>query len=147
MTWNWQLPDWPTFSWDKSLLRKAEDHFLVGAGVFAGTLKHLPQSGREQLTIDVISTEALTTSEIEGEILNRASVQSSIRRQLGLAADKRQIAPAEEGISEMMVNLYQSFAAWHFLHQIRPMRVQPRPLSGWNLRAPVPSLRRLLRHA
>src|SRR6266849_2543665 len=110
MTWNWQLPDWPNFSWDKSPLRKAEEHFLVGAGVFAGTLKHLPQSDQQQLTIEAISTEAVTTSEIEGEILNRASVQSSIRRQLGLAADERQIAPAEEGISEMMVNLYRSFA-------------------------------------
>lgn len=110
MTWNWQLPDWPDFSWDKSLLRKAEEHFLVGAGVFAGTLKHLPESDQEQLTIEAISTEALTTSKIEGEILNRASVQSSIRRQLGLASDQRTIGPAEEGISEMMVNLYRSFA-------------------------------------
>jgi hypothetical protein len=34
-----------------------------------------------------VSSEALTASEIEGEILDRASVQSSIRRQLGLATD------------------------------------------------------------
>lgn len=110
MTWTWQLPDWPDFSWDKSLLRKAEEHFLVGAGVFAGTMKHLPPSDQEQLMIEAISTEAVTTSEIEGEILNRASVQSSIRRQLGLATDQRKIGPAEEGISEMMVNLCRSFA-------------------------------------
>jgi Fic family protein len=94
MTWNWQLPDWPNFAWDRARLRKAEEHFLVGAGVFAGTLKHLPRSEQEQLTIEAISTEAVTTSEIEGEILNRACVQSSIRRQFGLAADKRRIAPA-----------------------------------------------------
>ncbi len=110
MTWNWQQPDWPNFFWDEARLRKAEQHFLVGAGVFAGTLKHLPQSDQEQLTIEAMSTEAVTSSEIEGEILDRASVQSSIRRQLGLAADKRRIAPAEEGISEMMVDLYRSFA-------------------------------------
>lgn len=100
MTWNWQLPDWPDFSWDKSRLRKAEEYFLVGAGVFGGTLKHLPESDQQQLTIEAISTEAVTTSEIEGEILDRAGVQSSIRRQFGLATDKRRIAPAEEGISE-----------------------------------------------
>jgi Fic family protein len=110
MTWNWQQPDWPNLFWDEARLRKAEQHFLVGAGVFAGTLKHLPQSDQEQLTIEAMSTEAVTSSEIEGEILDRASVQSSIRRQLGLAAEKRRIAPAEEGISEMMVDLYRSFA-------------------------------------
>jgi Fic family protein len=110
MTWNWQQPDWPKFSWDEARLRKAEEHFLVGTGMFIGTLKHLPQSDLEQLTVESISVEALTTSEIEGEILDRASVQSSIRRQLGVATDNRRIKPAEEGVSEMMVNLYRSFA-------------------------------------
>jgi Fic family protein len=38
-------------------------------------------------------------------------VQSSIRRQLGLAADKRNVRPAEQGVAEMTVNLFRSFAA------------------------------------
>jgi Fic family protein len=110
MKWNWQQPDWPNFSWNEARLRKAEERFLVGAGVFVGTIKHLPQSEQEQLTIESISAEAVTTSEIEGEILDRASVQSSIRRQLGLATDNRRVKPAEEGVSEMMVDLCRSFA-------------------------------------
>jgi Fic family protein len=110
MTWNWQQPDWPKFSWDATRLRKAEEHFLMGTGVFAGTIRHLPASDQEQLTVDAISTEAVTTSEIEGEILDRTSVQSSIRRQFGLAADNRRASAAEQGISEMMVDLYRSFA-------------------------------------
>ena len=110
MTWNWQQPDWPHFSWDAARLRKAEEHFLMGTGMFVGTLKHLPQSDQELLTIESISAEAVTTSEIEGEMLDRASVQSSIRRQFGLATDNRRIRPAEEGVSEMMVDLYRSFA-------------------------------------
>ena len=69
MTWNWQQPDWPNFSWDAPRLRKAEEHFLVGTGVFAGAVKHLPASDQEQLTIEAMSTEAVTSSEIEGEIL------------------------------------------------------------------------------
>jgi Fic family protein len=110
MTWNWQQPDWPKFSWDATRLRKAEEHFLMGTGVFAGTIRHLPASDQEQLTVDAISTEAVTTSEIEGELLDRTSVQSSIRRQFGLAADNRRASAAEQGISEMMVDLYRSFA-------------------------------------
>jgi Fic family protein len=110
MAWNWQQPDWPKFSWDAVRLRKAEEHFLVGTGMFIGTLKHLPESDLEQLTVESLSTEAVTTSEIEGEILDRASVQSSIRRQLGVATDNRKIKPAEEGVSEIMVDLYRSFA-------------------------------------
>jgi Fic family protein len=122
MTWNWQRPDWPHFTWDKSRLAKAEEQFLLEAGIFVGTVKHLGPEDREQLTVEAMSTEALTTSEIEGDILDRASVQSSIRRQLGLAADKRRVRPAERGIAEMMVDLYRRFAeplsdavlfAWH----------------------------------
>ena len=110
MRWNWQRPDWPNFSYDSARLRKAEERFLVGGGVFAGSLRHLNESDREQLLIDAISSEALTTSEIEGEILDRASVQSSIRRQLGLSTENRRAKPTEQGIAEMMSDLYGSFS-------------------------------------
>src|SRR6516162_6794767 len=110
MTWNWQQPDWPTFRWDRARLEAAEKQFLVSGGMFVGTVRHLGSEERDQLTVDAMSTEALTTSEIEGEILDRASVQSSLRKQLGLAADERRVRPAERGIAEMMVDLYQSFA-------------------------------------
>jgi Fic family protein len=110
MTWNWQQPDWPTFQWDKARLETAEKQFLVGGGMLVGTVRHLGNEERDQLTIEAMSTEAVTTSEIEGEILDRVSVQSSIRKQLGLAADERRVRPAERGIAEVMVDLYRSFA-------------------------------------
>jgi Fic family protein len=110
MTWNWQKSDWPNFAWDRLRLEKAEQQFLLGGGVLVGTVKHLAQEDREQLTVESMSTEAVTTSEIEGEILDRASVQSSIRKQLGLTTDNRRVRPAEHGIAEMMVDLYRSFS-------------------------------------
>jgi Fic family protein len=122
MRWTWQRPDWPRFSWNQTHLARAEEQFLVGGGVFIGTVSHLGRSDKEQLTVEAMSIEALTTSEIEGEILDRASVQSSIRRQLGLSTDYRHIRPAEQGIAEMMVDLHHSFTqplsddmlfAWH----------------------------------
>src|SRR5665811_386022 len=100
MTWNWQQPDWPHFTWNHDSLALAEQQFLVGGGVLLGTVKHLGDEERNQLTVEAMSTEALTTSEIEGEILDRASVQSSIRRQLGLATDQRKVGAAEQGVSE-----------------------------------------------
>ena len=110
MTWNWQDPDWPNFKWDRARMATAEEQFLLGAGVVIGTVKHLGEDEHNQLLVEAMSGEALTTSEIEGEILNRASVQSSVQRQLGLVADKRRATPAEQGIAEMMVDLYQSSA-------------------------------------
>src|ERR1700746_2896636 len=110
MTWNWQTSDWPTFAWDRACLETAEKQFLVGGGMFIGTVRHLAKEEHDQLTIEAMSTEAVTTSEIEGEILDRASVQSSLRKQLGLATDERRVRAAERGIAEMMVDVYRSFA-------------------------------------
>lgn len=110
MTWNWQKPDWPNFRWHRAWLEAAEKQFLVGGGVFVGTVRHLGKEELDQLTVEAMSTEAITTSEIEGEILDRASVQSSLRKQLGLATGERRVRPAERGIVEMMVDLYRSFA-------------------------------------
>jgi len=111
MLWNWQRADWPKFRWEAARLGKAEERFLLGSGVLLGAVTHLETAARDQLMVEVMSDEALTTSEIEGELLNRDSVQSSLRRQLGLAGDQRRVQPAERGISEMMVALYQGFAA------------------------------------
>ena len=108
MTWNWQQSDWPNFRWDAAKIAVLEEKFLLSAGVSLGAAKHLSEGERSQLLVEAMSGEALTTSEIEGEILNRASVQSSIQRQLGLVADTQRIPPAEQGIAEMMVDLYRS---------------------------------------
>ncbi len=83
MIWNWLQSDWPNFIWDAARLRRAEEQFLCGSGRLEGTIRQLGAGDREQLRIESNSSEALTTSEIEGEILNRASAQSSIRRQPG----------------------------------------------------------------
>lgn len=110
MTWNWQQPDWPEFTWDEARLAQAERAFLVGGGVILGQVGSLEDPNSEALIVETITAEALTTSEIEGEILDRDSVQSSIRRQLGLATDPVGVRPAEEGIAEMMVGLYREAA-------------------------------------
>lgn len=111
MTWNWQRPDWPNFTYDSAALEPLEKQFLVQSGEFVGAYKHVGANDQESLKIELISDEAVKTSEIEGEILNRDSVQSSLRHQLGLGDERPGIRPAERGISKMMVDLYRGFAA------------------------------------
>jgi Fic family protein len=110
MQWNWQQSAWPRFSWSARLLDRAEQRFLVGRGVLLGATPYLAADEQQRLTVELVSEEALTTSAIEGEILDRASVQSSVRRQLGLAADSRKATDAERGIAELMIGLYRTAA-------------------------------------
>ncbi len=108
-TWNWQQEDWPQFRYDSTKLDALEAEFLRQSGVFVGAVKHVSDDDRQQLTVELMGDEAFNTSEIEGEILNRDSLQSSIRRNFGLTTDNRKIPPAEQGIAQMMVELYRQF--------------------------------------
>lgn len=110
MTWNWQQSDWPNFTYDSGPLEPLEKEFLWQSGELVGAYKHIRQNDRETLKIELISNEAVKTSEIEGEILNRASVQSSLRQQFALGVERLGIKPAERGIAKMMVDLYHRFA-------------------------------------
>ncbi len=145
MAWNWQQNDWPDFRYNASALRQPESVFLRESGLMLGSVQHLNPNDFEKLKIEVISTEALKTSAIEGEFLNRNSLQSSIRRHFGLHTDNRRIPPGEEGIAEMMVDLYTHFDApltrktlcgWHAmltqgrrdLKDIGSYRTHPEPM-------------------
>ena len=110
MVWNWQLPDWPDFRFLRERLAERETAFLRQTGVVIGTLRHFADDQRLPLIIDLISTEAQKTSEIEGELLDRDSVQSSLRRQFGLQTGDTRTRPGEHGIAQMLSEVYQHSA-------------------------------------
>ena len=107
--WNWQQDDWPHFQYDKKAIEELEAKFLKQSGMSLGAFKHISDEDKELLKVELISEEALQTSKIEGELLDRDSLQSSIFRQFGMKVDNRSIPPAEQGIATMMVNLYKTF--------------------------------------
>ncbi|WP_025661509.1 Fic family protein [Rhizobium sp. IBUN] len=110
MQWNWQNACWPSFRYDVASLIPLEQKFLQSAGEVIGAVRHFNEDDSSQLRIELLSDEAIKTSEIEGEFLDRASVQSSLRRQFGLNTDDRQVRPQERGIAEMMADVYRN---WH----------------------------------
>ena len=109
MEWNWQQKNWPNFIYNSNKIKESENFLIYKAGVLFGTFQHLSPESKNQIKIEIISNEALKTSEIEGEYLNRDSLQSSILRQFGLQTDNRKVQPAEKGISELMVDLYNTY--------------------------------------
>ncbi|MES2252951.1 MAG: DUF4172 domain-containing protein [Pseudomonadota bacterium] len=109
MMWNWQQKEWPVFSYKSTELDELEREYIYNSGFFQGVFNHLNSDENMSLTIDLITDEAFKTSEIEGDYLNRDSIHSSIRRNFGLQTDYQKIPPAEQGISEMLVDLYRSF--------------------------------------
>jgi Fic family protein len=108
--WIWQQPQWPSFKYDPKALVALEQQFLQNAGFLLGAFKHISAADQDQLKIDLVSEEAVETSAIEGEFLDRASVQSSLCRDFGIINDNKRVPPSEQGISYMMVDLYKNFA-------------------------------------
>jgi Fic family protein len=111
MAWNWQISGWPEFRYDAAALAPLEQRFLMSSGEVLGAVHHVNPTERDQLRIDLLSDEAMKTSAIEGEMLDRLSVQSSLRWHLGLEPDSYPHKPREQGVAEMMVDVYSTFAA------------------------------------
>jgi Fic family protein len=109
MVWNWQQSDWPHFQWNAEALKPYEAPFLQNVGIQIGAARHFDDATRQLVLVNMLTGEALKTSEIEGEILNRDSVQSSILGHFGYPSEQKRVTPAERGISELMVDLHENF--------------------------------------
>lgn len=109
MLWNWQLKNWPKFIYHAEELQALENQFLQNSGKLLGSLHYIDAQKNKQFSVDLIGNEAYYTSEIEGEILNRDSLRSSIARHLGLISTHEKIPPAENGIASMMLAVLRDY--------------------------------------
>ena len=123
MKWIWQLEDWTQFTYEEKNLSQYEQKFLDLSGQVLGALNHIEKEGRVELQIDIIRNEALQTSEIEGEYLDKDSVQSSLLNQFGLKVPRKNHLLKEKGISELLASVYQNWntplshdllKSWHY---------------------------------
>jgi Fic family protein len=110
MMYNWQQKDWTEFRYD---LQEIEDELFAFAeetGHVNGILKTMPQAMQMETIIDLMVSEAIKTSEIEGEYLSRPDVVSSIRNNLGLNQNPEIVKDKmARGVGELMVLVRKTF--------------------------------------
>ena len=111
MPYNWQQNDWPEFRYDLSGVEEVLLTFAERTGHASGLFKGLTADAQVETTIEMMVVEALKTSAIEGELLSRKDVMSSIRHNLGMengpaAGDKR-----ASGAAALMIDVRNSVAA------------------------------------
>lgn len=109
MRWNWQLPDWPKFTYDPAPIVQKDRQFLLGSGNALAFLKNIEKDERNRFIIEILSLEGIESSKIEGEILERESLQSSIKKHFGLDGNIKKEAHKESGMAELLCNLYETF--------------------------------------
>jgi Fic family protein len=118
-----QLPAWPRFTWDQHRLSGQLAAVRHRQGRLIGRMQALGFALREEAVLQTLTEDVLKSSEIEGEILDKEEVRSSIARRLGMEAAA--LPPADrhvEGVVEMMLDATQRFGeplsserllAWH----------------------------------
>ena len=55
MSWNWEKPNWPNFTYDSTALMPLEKRFLFQSGEFIGAFKHIGTDDQDTLKIELIS--------------------------------------------------------------------------------------------
>lgn len=111
MKYSWQHPDWPNFTFDETQCRDALYQYALEAGRLSGGMSQLENTLQYDAYIDLMVSEAINTSQIEGERLDREDVRSSIKNFLGLSNPPTRVAdPRAEGMAALMVDVRNSFA-------------------------------------
>ena len=105
-----ELADWPKFTWNLDELSKTLATVWQRQGRLIGRMQALGFSLQEEAVLQTLTEDVLKSSEIEGEILDKDQVRSSIARRLGMEAGA--LLPADrnvEGVVEMMLDATQKF--------------------------------------
>jgi len=106
------LPDWPDFQWDQERLAGPLGALRHRQGRLIGRMETLGFSLRAEAKLRTLTQDVLKSSEIEGEILDREQVRSSIARRLGM--DIGALVPADrnvEGVVGMILDATQHYSA------------------------------------
>jgi Fic family protein len=80
--WVWQHPSYPGFPYDHQVLDTTLSQVTRNTGVLEGTISTLDDHNTTSIQVDAVTNEIMASSEIEGEILSRDSVRSSVRKKL-----------------------------------------------------------------
>jgi Fic family protein len=104
--------DWPNFTWDQEQIAEPLAAIRLRQGRLLGRMEALGLTAQSQATLATLTQDVVKSSEIEGEILDRDQVRSSVARRLGL--DIGALAPRDrhvDGVVEMMLDATQAYAA------------------------------------
>lgn len=125
--WIWQRDDWPQIT-RGCAVPEGEAAFLAAADALRGHMARLDETARKTLIVDALAWDGWATSAIEGEFLSRSSLQSSLRRRLGLPNEPG--APngrREQGLAELLLSTMET---WHQPLTAEQMKGWQRTLCG-----------------
>jgi Fic family protein len=119
----YEQPDWPNVTWNKEEILSLLSTIGHRQGRLIGRMESLGFGFQAEANLESMTLEVLKSNEIEGELLDKDEVRSSIARKLGL--DLAGLVHSDrhvDGIVEVMLDATQNFQevltserlfAWH----------------------------------
>ena len=108
--WIHEKKDWPNFIWDDETLASLLADARHRQGRLLGKMEVLGFPIRQEASLNILTTDVVTSSAIEGERLDTDEVRSSIARRLGIPLlNDKHVGRDVEGIVEMMLDATQNF--------------------------------------
>ncbi len=105
-----ELPGWPQFRWSREALLERLASVRYCQGRLLGRMESVGISSRAEAFLCTLTQDVLKSSEIEGEILDREQVRSSVARHLGI--DIGALARADrtvDGVVEMILDATRNY--------------------------------------
>ncbi|WP_294954105.1 Fic family protein [Sulfurovum sp.] len=121
-TWIWQDDNYPHFKYDKDLLSKSLLSVSQNSGRLDGILTMLGVQKSNALKVESSINEIVTSSQIEGEVLDRQSVRSSILKKMAGRVTKKDTSTKH---TDGLVAMFMDSSTNH-----SPLTVER--LNGWH---------------
>lgn len=104
----WERDNWPRFIWEAETLLAPLSSARQKQGYLLAQLKRLGFEDSSAAKLQMVTEEALRTSEIEGEKLDREGVRSSAARRLGLEQSSSRKDRQADALVEMLLSASNS---------------------------------------
>ena len=108
--YNWQLERWSEFIYNEEIISNNALKFAELSGEIFGIFKTFHSTKQQNEILDIMISEAIKTSAIEGEILSRNDLRSSFLKKLGLTTTIKNIKDKRaENIALLMLEVRNNF--------------------------------------
>lgn len=109
MKYIYQNPDWHNFIWHGEKFQKLLFDIKKAQGYLLGKMDVLGFDVKNNALLQVLTENIIKSSEIEGQILDKQIVRSSIARHLGMdIGGEIPVSRDVEGVVEMMLDATQN---------------------------------------
>jgi len=103
--WIWEQENYPNFTYNTKKLEGLIEKISIEQGYLIAMGDVMDRESITQRQIEALESEAISTSAIEGEILNRDSVKASIKRKLGFRdVDYNKINASTDYLIEVLID-------------------------------------------